>query len=416
MFPTLALAGLVVLVLKSLVVVGMTEGLLCACPRLSASTRCLVLSAGLGGLLLLPFLNLAAPSLGLMSLDLPLGYITDALGVVLPSVAVPEGRPIDLELRSFFGSMAIALWAIGALVIVGQYAVQVLRRSHLSSRSTQVVDHRRHVLASLCAARSFRRDVLLKECSGLAIPITWGYLHPVVLLPTDSIGWTRETLGNVLRHELAHAARGDEVLRLLATAACAVWWFHPWVWQAAHRMRLEQERSCDDLALAAGVAHEQYGSDLVAIARSATRMQRDLAGAPAIRPSELPARLESILNEDVDRSTVGARHWLVAAAGVALLTMALTATASDSRYSTGASPASVTDHVVVSLDQPTVVKVELFDITGTSVRTLVDRELDAGVYTVDIGALRTGPSELPPGTYFCKVSTGSAERITKHRL
>ena len=100
-----------------------------------------------------------------------------------------------------------------------------------------------------------------------SIPFTTGTWRPVIVLPPSSTAWDRGLRRTVLLHELSHIKRRDALIHLVSEAACAVYWFHPLVWFAARRARIECERACDDLVLnagsppgSAGVHHSRLGS------------------------------------------------------------------------------------------------------------------------------------------------------------
>ena len=57
----------------------------------------------------------------------------------------------------------------------------------------------------------------------------------------------------VLLHELAHLRRRDPLWQLVAHCGLALHWFNPLAWFAVRRLRIEQERACDDFVLRAGI-------------------------------------------------------------------------------------------------------------------------------------------------------------------
>jgi len=78
-------------------------------------------------------------------------------------------------------------------------------------------------------------------------PAVGGVLHPRILLPVgiDRL-LNRQELDAVLLHEMAHAKRRDNLIRLLYEVSLCALWFHPLVWLAGMRMALYRELSCDE--------------------------------------------------------------------------------------------------------------------------------------------------------------------------
>ena len=127
--------------------------------------------------------------------------------------------------------------------------------------------------------------------------------RPIILVPEDALDWSEAHRRVVLRHELAHVARGDALSQLVAGFVCALYWFHPLVWMVERRLRAECERACDDRVVSLGTPAADYAAHLLEVARSARSF-----GAPGFlsvamaRPSQLEGRLLAVLNESERRA------------------------------------------------------------------------------------------------------------------
>ncbi len=134
----------------------------------------------------------------------------------------------------------------------------------------------------------------------LAVPITFGWTRPVILLPAEAAEWAPAEMQRAIRHELEHIARGDWATHILARAALALYWPHPFAWALWRRLRLEAERACDDAVIRSQGQAEPYAEQLVALARRL----RGRGAVPALSMatrSTLGERVEAILDDRLRR-------------------------------------------------------------------------------------------------------------------
>jgi beta-lactamase regulating signal transducer with metallopeptidase domain len=116
------------------------------------------------------------------------------------------------------------------------------------------------LLADHRNAGGTRSRVILNPKAGLMIqgvpvrfseqqetPAVDGLLRPSISLPSGINRLLSEKeLDAVLVHELRHAKRRDNLIRLIFEVGRCVLWFHPLIWVAGSRLALYRELSCDE--------------------------------------------------------------------------------------------------------------------------------------------------------------------------
>ena len=121
--------------------------------------------------------------------------------------------------------------------------------------------------AQLLARRACHRDGKLFS-GACGVPVTVGWLRPVVVLPESRSQWPAAQLDAVLTHEHEHARRRDPLFQWLALLNRAMFWFHPLAWWLERRMAALAEEACDAVVLAHGHDPRDYSKYLIDMARS----------------------------------------------------------------------------------------------------------------------------------------------------
>ncbi len=195
------------------------------------------------------------------------------------------------------------VWTVGAFVALLPFLIGLARRHRLERTSRHPVDDKIDSLArQLSAQMRVSTPITVLEHPDSVLPVVWGIVHVVVLLPAIAVRWSRNRLRVVLFHELAHVKRRDCLIQYLVHVVCAVYWFHPLIWLAARKLRTERENACDDLVLAHGIAPTDYAANLLAIAKTLRADTPETFAAVAMAmPSNLERRLRMILDNNRNR-------------------------------------------------------------------------------------------------------------------
>jgi TonB family protein len=300
-------------------------------PRLrfrSAAERHLLWASALGLAAILPVLAAVVPvwqpAWARTALDfLPTAY--DRLSRwTRPSDAIVV-RAEGLEGDGWMAGAALFVWAGGTLLATALLALQWLRVRRLAAQAVPVTDVRLLQLSAECArAAGLAQAPRLLQSGRAPVPLTWGFVRPLVLLPAGITTWSAERLRAVSMHEMAHIRRGDWAVHVSAELICAAYWFNPLCWVARNELRRESERAADDAVLRAGVDGRDYAALLVDVIRRA----RAPAPAPTVamaRPSDLAARITSIVDPSPSRFPVHPRTTLAAAVLVVVAASGLAA-------------------------------------------------------------------------------------------
>jgi beta-lactamase regulating signal transducer with metallopeptidase domain len=186
---------------------------------------------------------------------LPVSAVLDKLGSSHLSWARPLGAIGEPVYRVSHSSAAPALalaWLLGAIVMFTRLSLRLRaeRRDAQASAKESSLSPTPGLLAP---------GIPVRFAASRQAPAVDGVLRPHISLPygIDCL-LSEHELNAVLIHELTHAKRRDNLMRLIYEVVLCALWFHPLVWVTGSRLALYRELSCDE-----SVIRSARGGDLV---------------------------------------------------------------------------------------------------------------------------------------------------------
>ena len=312
----------------------------------SAATRHFVLALTLGSAVVLAVIANVAPPLALAVPDwrLPLTRRADKVAVAgQPVLTAPKpqvarearvtahgagssslGSPlgnVQQGIGLFLRFLPVGIWAIGVAAMLAWLVAGHRSVSRIAAGAVPANDEDWIALTDDAAGNiGVTRPTRVALSPAVGAPFTSGWSRPIILLPLDASDWPTDRRRAALLHEMAHVARNDYLINLLAGVACAIYWFHPVVWLALRRLRRESEQATDDRVIGRGMLAPDYATHLLDVARAArARGSVSLLAVGMACPSHLETRLRALLDEKRTRTTVSRGLAAAASAGVAML-------------------------------------------------------------------------------------------------
>lgn len=326
--------------LKATALLAMTAVLVRLLHRSSAAVRHLIWTVGLGGAVALLVLSAVLPAWRVVPVPSAVGTTvrlfptvvassTNPVAAERTSTDAPRTATADKHVdgarigpsapsasptrsnRPTWATLVFALWLAGVIAIVARYALSRIALGRLARRSTPA--DRTMFDAHIARDMDVARPVSIRTSVDIDLPITWGIVHPQIVLPAEALEWTAECRRHVLQHEFAHIRRLDAATQSVAQAASALFWFNPIAWYAVGAMRRERERACDDCVLAGGAVASDYAGDLLALVTRHGPADRYSVALAFARASHFEGRLLALLDPTVRRGALSTRSVMLTA-------------------------------------------------------------------------------------------------------
>ncbi len=158
--------------------------------------------------------------------------MTENVGVALPV----QSRVHEILLLTI-------LWVVGLLLCAAYFMVSYLH-CHFEFQTSLPV--RNEFTVKWLKRHSLKRTIQIRQTDRISVPLTYGIVNPVILMPKKTDWENRQQLEYILLHEYTHICRFDTVIKLIATLGLCIHWFNPFVWAMYTLFNRDIELSCDE--------------------------------------------------------------------------------------------------------------------------------------------------------------------------
>lgn len=132
------------------------------------------------------------------------------------------------------------------------------------------------------------------------IPSTFGYKHPVILLP-KSLQSNHEKLNLAIRHELTHISQNDFLSQITTICTGIFFWFHPIVHLLKRELIEYRELRCDSMVLSEqNISRKEYASLLLELLHM-PNFDKELSVNMAQESSNLKKRIQMITKPNIHK-------------------------------------------------------------------------------------------------------------------
>ncbi len=173
-------------------------------------------------------------------------------------------------------------WIMGMLlylirIVNGSFYLNSLRK--LPTELNQEIDKK---MAALKDKMRIGKKIKLIITNAINEPLTFGWLKPVILLPSSYIARVpMEQWEMILAHELAHIKRHDYLVNLIQSGVDAIYFYNPFFRAISEIVRNEREFCCDDMAASQAGDDKAMAIALTNLVVLTRHHQLTLAAAPA---------------------------------------------------------------------------------------------------------------------------------------
>jgi bla regulator protein blaR1 len=214
--------------------------------------------------------------------------------------------------------LLLMVWACGCAAVLLFWWVRWRRTSAAVHGAQPMESGREWEMLRLQQSLGAVGRVRLMTSVSVLEPGIFGFFSPVLLLPVG-IGDRLDDaqLEAIVRHELCHVRRRDNLAAALHMLIEALFWFHPLIWWIGARLVDERERACDEEVLRLGSEPQAYAEGILRVCEF--YLESPLLCVAGVTGSNLKKRIEAIMIHRIAGKLSPAKKLLLAVAAFSVV-------------------------------------------------------------------------------------------------
>ena len=236
--------------------------------------------------------------------------------------------PIDqlFSVLSSYSNRIVLLWFLIICLKSLQLYLGLQRVSNLKTKHTSDPGAKWTSLVNTLSEKLvIHRTVKLLESGLTSVPLTVGYLKPIILVPLGMLAAIpADQVEAILLHELAHIKRKDYFINIFQSVVEVLFFFNPAIWWLSSLIRAERENCCDDIAIANSSSKINYVRSLISFEEYRAQLPRLVVAFSGSENSLLKRTRRIIYNQN---STLNSMEKFILTSGLVvsgLLSLAFT--------------------------------------------------------------------------------------------
>lgn len=194
-----------------------------------------------------------------------------------------------LLLPRYIPTIMTTIWKVVMFILVMYFIISYFKHRQNFKMSIPVSNE---IIRKWKSNHPLWRRIEIRQTDYIASPLTYGIIHPVILLP-DNIDWSNETdIDFILLHEYIHIKNFDSVSKFIYTLSLCIHWFNPLVWVMYILANRDIEISCDNSVIKSNFS-KKYAMALIRMEQIKT------IHSPIINyfnKNSIEERIEAIMN------------------------------------------------------------------------------------------------------------------------